>query len=137
MGGQLRSTCTAHLKPGTENLGSRVESRGAFKLWVKCVQAVGQRVQPPPLQGFRDGAAHLLLRGRHAVAAQVAFERHTFKPGLICKGKGLTPVAFKLWVNSVQLVQPRHAHIHNGDTPECQRGRHLRWRPGVAVQVAI
>jgi hypothetical protein len=29
------------------------------------------------------------------------------KPGLIFKGNGLKPVAFKLWVNRVQLAPPR------------------------------
>jgi hypothetical protein len=37
-----------------------------------------------------------LLRG---VVAQVEFERHILKPGLIFKGKGLKPGAFRaLWV---------------------------------------
>jgi hypothetical protein len=40
------------------------------------------------------------------VVAQVEFERHMLKPGLIFKGKGLKPVAFKLWVNRVQLAPP-------------------------------
>jgi hypothetical protein len=31
------------------------------------------------------------------------------KPGLIFKGKGLKPVAFKLWVNRVQLAPPHRA----------------------------
>jgi hypothetical protein len=34
------------------------------------------------------------------VVAHVEFERHILKPGLIFKGKGLKPVAFKLWVNT-------------------------------------
>jgi hypothetical protein len=42
------------------------------------------------------------------VAAQVEFERHTLKPGLIFKGiKGLKPVAFNLWFHIVQLA-PLH-----------------------------
>jgi hypothetical protein len=42
-----------------------------------------------------------VLRGEPLdVAAQVAFERHILKPGLVFKGEGLKPVAFKLWVNS-------------------------------------
>jgi hypothetical protein len=47
------------------------------------------------------------------VAAQVAFERHILKPGLLFKGKGLKPVAFKLWVNRVQLAPPhRDVAVH-------------------------
>jgi hypothetical protein len=38
--------------------------------------------------------------------ARVEFERHVLKPGLIFKGKGSKPVAFKLWVNRVKVVKP-------------------------------
>ena len=48
------------------------------------------------------------LRDRRVVA-QVEFERHILKPGLMFKGKGLKPVAFKLWVNIVQLAPPHRA----------------------------
>jgi hypothetical protein len=42
-------------------------------------------------------------------AAQVESERHILKPGLMFKGKGLKPVAFKLWVNNrVQRAPPHH-----------------------------
>jgi hypothetical protein len=51
----------------------------------------------------RRGGVHV-----HDVAVQVASERHILKPGLIFKGKGLKPVAFKLWVNRVQLAPPHH-----------------------------
>jgi hypothetical protein len=44
----------------------------------------------------------------HGVVAQVEFERHVLKPGLIFKGEGLKPVAFKLWVNRVQRAPPHH-----------------------------
>jgi hypothetical protein len=44
----------------------------------------------------------------HGVAAQVEFERHILKPGLIFKGKGLKPLAFKLWVSIVQRAPPHH-----------------------------
>jgi hypothetical protein len=46
---------------------------------------------------------------QRSVVAQVEFEKHVLKPGLICKGKGLKPVAFKLWVNRVQCVEPRRS----------------------------
>jgi hypothetical protein len=36
-------------------------------------------------------------RIRRAVTAQVEFERHSLKLGLIFKGKGLKPVAFKAY----------------------------------------
>jgi hypothetical protein len=63
--------------------------------------------------GGRDDAGEEPRRPRHGhdlgrrgvVAAQVAFERHVLKPGLIFKGKGLKPVAFKLWVNRAQLIE--------------------------------
>jgi hypothetical protein len=37
----------------------------------------------------------------HDVVAQVEFERHILKPGLIFVGTGLKPVAFKLWSTRV------------------------------------
>jgi hypothetical protein len=40
------------------------------------------------------------------VAAQVEFEKHILKPGLIFKGKGLKSVAFKLWLNIIQPASP-------------------------------
>jgi hypothetical protein len=43
---------------------------------------------------------------RRDVVAQVGFERHILKPGLIFKGKGLKPGAFTLWVNRVQRAPP-------------------------------
>jgi hypothetical protein len=47
--------------------------------------------------------------GRHqdvVVQAEFVLKLHVLKPGLIFKGKGLKPVAFKLWVNGVQLAPP-------------------------------
>jgi hypothetical protein len=40
------------------------------------------------------------------VAVQVECERHILKPGLMFEGKGLKPVACKLWVNRVQRAPP-------------------------------
>jgi hypothetical protein len=45
------------------------------------------------------------------VAVQVAFERRILTPGFLCKGKGLKPVAFKLWVNRVQRAPPRRVLV--------------------------
>jgi hypothetical protein len=54
------------------------------------------------------------MASNRCVVAQVEFKTHILKPaGLIFKGKGLKPVAFKLWVNIIStctappLLRPR------------------------------
>jgi hypothetical protein len=63
---------------------------------------------------------------RLAVVAQVECERHILKPGLMFKGKGLKPVAFKPsmgQVNRVQLVQPTSSSKHSFPVGQLFRSR--------------
>jgi hypothetical protein len=50
------------------------------------------------------------------VVAQVEFERHILKPGLLCKGEGLKAGDFKLWVNRVQLAPPHRMSTRSAPT---------------------
>jgi hypothetical protein len=54
------------------------------------------------------------LQRERGVEAQVACERHVLKPGLMFKGKGLKPVAFKLMGQQSSTVQlaPPHRGEH-------------------------
>ena len=65
-----------------------------------------------------------------AVAAQVEFERHDLKPALTFKGKGLQPVAFKLWVKqSFQLAPPHQYDVSMSSMMYKPRGvaEHRLW----------
>jgi hypothetical protein len=46
------------------------------------------------------------------VVAQVEFDRHVLKPGLIFKGKGLEPRAFQLWVRGSHRPPHRVLDVH-------------------------
>jgi hypothetical protein len=73
---------------------------------------------------------------RHDVAAQVAFDRHILKPGLMFEGKSLNPGAFQLWVRGSQRAPPRHLRLHlQHPLPELhQRVSRPQPHRGVAAQ---
>jgi hypothetical protein len=68
--------------------------------------------------------------GLLAVAAQVEFERHILKPGLMFKGKGLKPATFQLWVRGSPRAPP-HLAIHPASERKPMRAR---WRAVAATR---
>jgi hypothetical protein len=75
--------------------------------------------QTDPTVGHREADVRQAVA--HGVAAQVVFERHILKPGLMFKGKGLKPAAFQLWVRGRQRAPPHHGARSRGALPDLHR----------------
>ncbi len=86
----------------------------AFNLYLRPTSAEAQApdvlgvvlVQRADVFAFVVVLQLLVRELRRRVAAQVEFERHILKPGLMFKGKGLKPGAFQLWVRGSQRAPP-------------------------------
>jgi hypothetical protein len=101
-----------------------------------------EAVDNPEMRGPQVWLDERLVHGVHRLAdlvddvlgvvAQVAFERHVLKPGLMLKGKGLKPAIFQLWFRESQRAPP-----HLGLLPAAVNIAHHALDPGVAARVAF